>query len=79
MVKIWWEGLEGNFKDQALPSCIQLRPFYRGSVHNLLKQFIVRRGSSNAKDMLAMPGITLLLENLESMMAKPRAGGGNKN
>ncbi len=71
-------GLEGNFKNQTLPSCIQLHPFYQGSVHNLLQQFIVERGSSNAKDVLAMPGITLLLENLESMMAKPRVGGAAK-
>ncbi len=64
-------------KDQALPSCTQLRLkyLYRRSDRNLLLQFIPVRDYSNAERMLAATGFTSLLLNLENITAKPRTGG----
>ncbi len=79
--RIFGDGLEGNFREQRLSSCIQshLEYFHRRSVHNLLWEFIPERDYSNAERMLATPGFTRLLVNLESMIAKLEAGVGCKN
>ncbi len=77
MEGIWRDGLEGDFREQGLPPCVQsrLEHFHRRGDHNLLGQFIPVRENSNAENMLATPGITSLLVNLESMAEKPRARG----
>ncbi len=75
------DGLEGSFGEHGRPSCTrsQLEYFHRRSVHDLLWQFIPVRNYSNTERILATPGLTPLSVNLESMTAKPKAGGGRKN
>ncbi len=75
------KGLEEGFWEQGLPSCIQspLEYLHRWSFHNPLWQFIPVRDYSNAERILAATGFTPLLVNLQSMTAKPKAGGGSKN
>ncbi len=75
------DGLEGNFWEERLPSCVQskLECLHRCSGHNFLWQFVSERDYSNAERMLVATGLTLLLVNLESMTSKPNGGGGSEN
>ncbi len=74
------DGLEGNFWEEALPSCIQskLEWLHRRSVHNFLWQFVPVWDHSKAERMLTATGFTPLLVNLESMTSKPIASGAAK-
>ncbi len=75
------DGLEGNFWEEGLPSCIQTK-FERlngCSGHNFLCQFVLVWDDSNAERMLTTTGLIPLLVNLESMTPKPNAGGGSKD
>ncbi len=75
-----WEGvsgdeLEGDFWAEGLPSCTQSQlEYYR--VHNLLCQFVPVLDYSNAERMLKATGSTPLLEKIENVTSKPKAGGG---
>ncbi len=75
------DGLEGDFWEEGLPSCIQsqLERLHGWVVHNLLWQFVPVRDSSNVERILATTGFTPLLVNLEGMTSKPNASGGSKN
>ncbi len=75
------DGLEGNFWEEGLPSCIQMKfECLNGfSGHNFLCQFVLVWDDSNAERMLTTTGLIPLLVNLESMTPKPNAGGGSKD
>ncbi len=78
---IWGDGLEGNFWEEGLPSCIQskLERLHGCSGHNCFWQFVPVRHYSNAERMLAATGFTPMFVNLESMTSKPNAGGGSND
>ncbi len=75
------DGLEGNFREEGLPSCVQSKleclHVFRG--HNFHCQFVPLRDILNAERMLAATGLTPLLVNLESVTSKPNAGGDSKD
>ncbi len=76
------DGLEGNFWEEGLPSCVQskLECPHRCSGHDFLWQLVPVWDYSNAERMLAATSLTLLLVNLESIMnSKPDACGGSKD
>ncbi len=74
------DGLDGNFWEDGLPSCVQskLEYLHRCSAHNFLWQFVPVRDYLKAECMLTATGLTPLLVNLQSMTSKPNAGGGTK-
>ncbi len=74
-------GLEGNFWEEGLPSCVQskLECLHGCSGHNILWQLIPVWDYSDAERMLATTSLTPLLVNLQSMTSKPNAGGGSKD
>ncbi len=69
--------LKESFREHGLPSCVLLRleNIHSRGFHNFNWQFIPEGDCLDAEDMLATP----LLAELESMTAKPRAGGGSKD
>ncbi len=75
------DGLEGNFWEEGLPSCVQLKLkcLHGCSGHNFLWQFVPVWDHSNAERTLAATGPTPLLVNLESVTSKPNAGNGSKD
>ncbi len=74
------DGLEGDFWEEGLPSCIlsKLECLHGWSVHNLLWQLVPVRDCSNTEHFLAATGFRPLLVNLESITPKPNAGGGSE-
>ncbi len=66
------DGLDGDFWEEGLPSCIQSKlecpPW----------QLVPLRDYSNAEHFLAATGFTPLLVNLESITTKPNAGVGSR-
>ncbi len=82
MEQIWegelGDGLEGNFLEEGLPSCVQSRfeCLHGCSGHNILWQFVPVSDYSDAERILATTSLTPLLVNLQSMTPKPNAGGG---
>ncbi len=74
------DGLQGNFREEGLPWCVQSKPecLHGCSDHNLLFQFVPVRDYSNAERMLAATGRTPLLVSLEIITSKPNADGGSK-
>ncbi len=71
------DGLEGNFWEERLPSCVQpkLECPHGCSSHNFLWQFIPVLDYSNAERMLAATVLTQLVVTLESMTSKANAVG----
>ncbi len=84
MAQIWegvlGDGLEGNFWEEGLPSCVQskLECLHGCSGHNFW-QLVPVRDYSNAERMLAATSLIPLLVNLQSMTSKPNACGGSKD
>ncbi len=74
------DGLDGDFWEEGLPSCIQskLECLHGWSVHNLLWQLVPVRDYSNAERFLAATGFTPLLVNLQSITSKPKTGVGSR-
>ncbi len=75
------DGLEGNFREEGLPLCVQsrLECLHVFSGHSFHWQFVPVPDYSNAEPMLAATGLTPLLVNLESMTSKPNASGDRKD
>ncbi len=75
------DGLEGNFWEEGLPSCVQskLKCLHGCSGHDFLWQFVPVRDYSNSERILAAMSLTPLLVHLESITSKPNAGGGSKD
>ncbi len=69
------DEVEGNFREQGLPFCIQF-PTKRSQYPPVM--FPVR-DYSNAERMLAATGFTPPFVNLESITAEPRVDGRSKN
>ncbi len=74
------DGLEGNFWEEGLPSCVQskLECLHGLNGHNFPWQFVPVRDYSNAERMLAVTNLTPLMVKLESMTSTPNAGGAAK-
>ncbi len=70
------DGLQRNFWEEILPSCIQLKHecLHGCSDHNFLWQYVPVRDYSNAERMLATTSLIPLL-----VTSKPNAGGGSKD
>ncbi len=70
------DGLEGNFWEEGLPSCVQskLECLHGCSGHNFLLRFVPVWDYSDAERMLTATGLTLLLVNLEGVTSKPNTG-----
>ncbi len=85
MEQVWegvsGDGLEGNFWEEGLPSCVQskLECLHKCNDHKFLWHFVPVRDYSNAERILAATSLTPLLVNLESMTSEPNAGGGSKD
>ncbi len=79
--RVLGDGLEGNFWEEGLPSCVQskFKCLHGCSGHNFLWQFVPVRDYLNAERMLAATGLTPRLVNLESKTSKPYTGGGSKD
>ncbi len=64
------DGLEGDFWEEGLPSCVQSKL----ECLNFLLRFVPVWDYSNAERMLTATGLTLLLVNLEGVTSKPNMG-----
>ncbi len=69
------DELVGDFWAEGLPSCTQSQPECL-RVHNLLCQLVPVLDYSNAERMLTATGFAPLLEKIENVTSKSKAGGG---